>query len=118
MTGKELTLGNVVELRPQTGRDQVECDFETARDNLLKIVEEGRAAIETLGQLCDQSQNDKYYLALAALMRTVTDANEKLLDIQRKIRIVTADTNEKAQTIHNNLIITTDDLRKMIKDSE
>jgi flagellar biosynthesis regulator FlbT len=112
-----LTVGNVVELHPQTGRDQVENDFETARANLLAIVEAGQISIESLAQLADQSQNDKYYLALAALMRTIVDANEKLLDIQKKIRNVTAETKEGAQTIHNNLIITTDELRKIIKES-
>lgn len=101
-----------------TGRDLVEDDFETARTNLLEIITNGQAAIVELSQLASQSQNDKYFAALSSLMKTVVDANEKLLDIQQKIRNVTKETRLEAKTINNNLIMTTEDLAKLLKASK
>jgi hypothetical protein len=106
---------NPTEKMPTPGREMVEQDFESARQNLLSIIKNGQAAIEQLSLLADQSQNDKHYAALSALMKTVVDANEKLLDIQQKIRNVTRDTQSASKVINNNLIITTDQLHQMIK---
>ncbi len=103
---------HVAQIYDAPGREMVEEDFEEARKNLHEIIRAGQESIAQLVALADQSQNDKYYAALSSLMKTVVDANEKLLVLQEKIRYITK--KEESKVINNNLIITTDELQQMI----
>ena len=108
-------MSNIVKLVTPVlpGRERVEEDFEAARLNLLEIIETSRKAMDELALLAEQSQNDKYYAALSSLLKTYVDANERLLDIQEKIRLITK--KEKMPgNVTNNLIITTDELQALI----
>ena len=98
------------------GATRVNDDFNFARENLLEIITNGNEAIATIMQLADQSQSPRFYEVLAKLMATVSDANEKLLEIQKRIRDINKSETNKTQTIQNTLIITTDELQKMLKE--
>ena len=103
---------NPVQKMKTPGREMVEEDFETARNNLLEIIEVSRKSMDELALLCEQSQNDKYYAALSTLLKTYVDANEKLLKLQGDVRFITKKETDKV--INNNLIITTDELQQLI----
>jgi len=102
--------------RVAPSQHKVNDDFEFARQNLMDIIINANQSISELAQLAAQAQNDKYYVALANLYRTAADANEKLLDLQEKIsRLNKLEGNKPAtQITHNNLIMTTEELRRLI----
>jgi hypothetical protein len=76
--------------------------------------------MEKLAQIADSSQHPRAFEVLAKLMDTMLNANEKLLDLQTKIReIDSADSpiNEKAKTVNNNLFVgSTAELQKVLQD--
>lgn len=113
--GKTVIVPSVIEI---DSRKAVLKDFETARENLLEIIESGQQSIAELTQLCSQSQNDKYYAALSSLMKTVTDANEKLLTLQEKIREIENLVRNEPKQVTNQLILTTSELQKLIKNQK
>lgn len=100
--------------------DSAKEDFEKARANIHNMIENGQEAMVKLAQIADSSQHPRAFEVLAKLMDTMLAANEKLLDLQTKIReIDAADSpiNEKAKTINNNLFVgSTADLQKVLKD--
>lgn len=100
--------------------DSAKEDFERARANIHNMIENGQEAMVKLAQIADSSQHPRAFEVLAKLMDTMLTANEKLLDLQSKIReIDTADSpmNEKAKTINNNLFVgSTAELQKVLKD--
>ena len=100
--------------------DSAKEDFERARANIHNMIENGQEAMVKLAQIADSSQHPRAFEVLAKLMDTMLTANEKLLDLQFKIReIDTADSpmNEKAKTINNNLFVgSTAELQKVLKD--
>ena len=100
--------------------DSATEDFERARANIHNMIENGQEAMVKLAQIADSSQHPRAFEVLAKLMDTMLTANEKLLDLQFKIReIDTADSpmNEKAKTINNNLFVgSTAELQKVLKD--
>lgn len=93
-------------------------DFEQVRTNLIEIIETGQESLATLAQVADQAQNDKFYAAYASLLKTVSDANMKLLEIQEKIRQIKNEDRGVPKTINNTLVMTSSDLLKMIKDGQ
>lgn len=100
--------------------DSAKQDFEIARANIHTMLENGQEAMAKLAQIADSSQHPRAFEVLAKLMDTMLQANEKLLDLQTKIReIDSADSpiNEKAKTVNNNLFVgSTAELQKVLQD--
>ena len=94
-------------------------DFTFARANIREVIENGTEAITKLALIADQSQNPRAFEVLAKLMDTVTNASEKMLDIQKKVKEMTkaSETNSGEKKITNNLFVgSTAELQKMIED--
>lgn len=98
--------------------DSASVDFDTARSNILTIIENGNDAIFKLSQIASQSQHPRAFEVLAKLMDTALNANKELLELQTKIREINAvdsPISEKAQSITNNLFVgSTAELQKVI----
>ena len=99
--------------------DSASVDFETARSNILTIIENGNEAIFKLSDIANQSQHPRAFEVLAKLMDSTLNANKELLELQSKIRqinAVDAPISEKAQSITNNLFVgSTAELQKVIE---
>jgi hypothetical protein len=125
--GKALGLGPmdknspaVTQIIAHAHNDSAKQDFEIARANIHNMIDNGQEAMVKLAQIADSSQHPRAFEVLAKLMDTMLVANEKLLDLQTKIReIDTADapSNEQAKTINNNLFVgSTAELQKVLQD--
>lgn len=116
----EKTTEAVSQLIAHAHNDSAKQDFEIARANIHNMIDNGTEAIAKLAQIADSSQHPRAFEVLAKLMDTLLVANEKLLDLQTKIReIDAADTpsNEQAKTINNNLFVgSTAELQKVLQD--
>ena len=99
--------------------DSASVDFETARSNILTLIENGNEAIFKLSDIANQSQHPRAFEVLAKLMDSTLNANKELLELQCKIReinAVDAPISEKAQSITNNLFVgSTAELQKVIE---
>jgi hypothetical protein len=111
-----MTINNLI---ADAHNDSAKADFETARANVLNIIENGQEAIYKLGQIAESSQHPRAFEVLAKLMDTTLQANKDLMELQTKIRqiaAVDAPTNEHAKTINNNLFVgSTAELQKVIE---
>lgn len=100
--------------------DSATKDFETARANFHEMIQEGKEAMFKLAEIAASSQHPRAFEVYAKLMDTMMNANERLLDLQEKIREIhhaDSPTNEKAKSVTNNLFVgSTAELQKMIKD--
>ena len=111
------TVANIIQ---SARNDSAKEDFTFARANIREVVENGNDAIAKLAVIADQSQNPRAFEVLAKLMDTMVVANEKLLEIQQKIRdLDKADMphdDEAKKAITNNLFVgSTSDLAKIIE---
>lgn len=100
--------------------DSASKDFEYARSNLYEVIQEGKEAMFKLAEIASSSQHPRAFEVYGKLMDTMLSANEKLLDLQTKIReIEHADNprNENAKNVTNNLFVgSTAELQKVLKD--
>jgi hypothetical protein len=111
-----MTINNLI---ADAHNDSAKADFETARANVLNIIENGQEAIYKLGQIAESSQHPRAFEVLAKLMDTTLQANKDLMELQTKIREISAvdtPTNENAKTINNNLFVgSTAELQQVIE---
>ena len=113
--------GNIVKtIIAEAHDDSAMKDFETARANLMEIIENASTSISNLAGIAESSQHPRHFEVLAKLMDTAVNANKQLLELQSKIRELNKSDephNERAKNITNNLFVgSTAELQKMIQD--
>ena len=111
------------EIKPVDKSDEtVDTDFKYARENLYNIIEKGSDALNTLVDVANQSQHPRAFEVVSQLVKTLSDTNKDLLELQKKIKVINKDITEGPKTVNNSLYVgNTADLQKFInkrKDSE
>lgn len=97
--------------------DEYEKDIDKAKKNVGNVMHHGYVAFEELVVLAGQTENPRAYEVAANLMKTIVDANKEyveLSDKKRKLKSITSPSTVN-NTINNNLVLTTNDLLRMIK---
>lgn len=100
----------------QKSDDQVENDFEYARQNMYEIIGQGQEAIARLMDIADQSQHPRAYEVVANLIKTMAETNKDLLDLSKKKRDLKPKEEAKQQQVTNNLFVgSTAELQAMLQ---
>ena len=76
---------NKVEKTP-TPSDDIRKDYEYTRGNLYSIIEKGQEAINGILELAQESEMPRAYEVAGQLIKNVSDATDKLMDLQKKLR--------------------------------
>lgn len=94
-------------------------DYEIARENLHELIEKGKSAMEDILSIARESEKGRDFEVAATTLKTVIDANEKLIDMHKKIREIANYKQESAEktTINNALFVgSTTELSKLVKE--
>ena len=98
-------------------KDDIEKDYEYTRGNLYSIIEKGQEAINGILELAQDSEMPRAYEVAGQLIKSVSDATDKLMDLQKKLKDVNEESVAKGPTnVTNALFVgSTSDLSKLIK---
>ena len=98
-------------------KDDVSKDYDYTRGNLYSIIEKGQEAIDGILELAQESEQPRAYEVAGQLIKSVSDATDKLMDLQKKLKDVNEEDNRKSPTnVTNALFVgSTAELAKMIK---
>ena len=64
----------------------IDTDYKYARENLYNIIERGSDALNELVEIAGQSQSPRAYEIVGQMIKTLTDANKDLLEVQKKVK--------------------------------
>ena len=97
--------------------DDITKDYEYTRGNLYSIIEKGQEAINGILELAQDSEMPRAYEVAGQLIKSVSDATDKLMDLQKKLKDVNEESSSKGPTnVTNALFVgSTADLSKLIK---
>ena len=98
-------------------KDDITRDYEYTRGNLYSIIEKGQEAIDGILELAQESDMPRAYEVAGQLIKSVSDATDKLMDLQKKLKDVNEEQQQKGpSTVNNALFVgSTADLAKLIK---
>ena len=98
-------------------KDDIEKDYEYTRGNLYSIIEKGQEAINGILELAQESEMPRAYEVAGQLIKSVSDASDKLMDLQKKLKDVEEEKVAKGPSnVTNALFVgSTADLAKLIK---
>jgi hypothetical protein len=91
-------------------------DYEYIRGTMISTIEKGREALDGILDVANMSQNPRSYEVVAKLIDSMVNANEKLLDLQKKQKELTGEVGNAAKTVNNNLFVgSTAELQAFLK---
>ena len=98
-------------------KDDIEKYYEYTRGNLYSIIEKGQEAINGILELAQESEMPRAYEVAGQLIKSVSDATDKLMDLQKKLKDVEEEKVAKGPSnVTNALFVgSTADLAKLIK---
>ena len=105
--------------KPPLERDKTDIrnDYEYTRGNLYSIIEKGQEAINGILELAQESEMPRAYEVAGQLIKSVADATDKLMDLQKKLKDVNEEKESKGPTTVNNALFvgSTAELQKLLK---
>ena len=99
-------------------KDDITKDYEYTRGNLYSINEKGQEAINGILELAQESEMPRAYEVAGQLIKSVSDATDKLMDLQKKLKDVNEEelSKKRPSTVNNALFVgSTADLAKLLK---
>ena len=100
--------------------EDIKKDYEYTRGNLYSLIEKGQEAINGILELAQESEMPRAYEVAGQLIKNVSDATDKLMDLQKKLKDVNEEKKEaKGPTTVNNALFvgSTAELQKLLKKS-
>ena len=101
-------------------KTDIEKDYDYTRGNLYSIIEKGQEAINGILEIAQESEMPRAYEVAGQLIKSVSDATDKLLDLQKKVKEVNEEEKSKGpNNVTNALFVgSTADLAKLIKQQD
>jgi len=97
-------------------KDDVSKDYDYTRGNLYSIIEKGQEAIDGILELAQETEQPRAYEVAGQLIKSVSDATDKLMDLQKKLKDVNEEDKKSPTNVTNALFVgSTAELAKMIK---
>ena len=97
----------------------VDADYEYTRTNTMQDIERMDDVLDDMIQLARASQSPRAYEVLATMFKTKADAQKDLLELAKKNKDLKEQEREQGEgsVTHNTLVVTNDQLLKMLKDN-
>ena len=110
----------VENVKPTISSDNdIKKDYEYTRGNLYSIIEKGQEAINGILELAQETEQPRAYEVAGQLIKSVSDATDKLMELQKKLKDVEEDKPKGPTNVTNALFVgSTAELQKLLKKTE
>ena len=84
----EVEEGSIIEVQDEFSEEMQDSrrkDYKFARKNLKNAMDIGNEALEDLIEIAKSSQQPRAYEVIATLVKNVSDASDKLMDVNKKL---------------------------------
>jgi TRAP-type uncharacterized transport system substrate-binding protein len=113
-------VSEVVEVKSNEEKDYLKDrtkDYEYSRNRLYSIIERGMEAIDGMLEVAQETEGARPYEVVGQLIKSVTDANDKIMDLHKKMKDLDEEKKSSNPTSVNNTMFvgSTAELLKLIK---
>lgn len=95
----------------------IKKDYEYSRGNFYSIIEKGQEAINSVLELAQETESPRAYEVVGQLIKNVSDATDKLMELQKKLKDIEEVKHSSGPTSVTNAIFvgSTTELSKILK---
>ena len=98
-----------------TNENDVNSDYQYARENYYNVIERGQDALDELMQEAKESGNARMFEVLGQLIKTVGEQNQNLINVHKQLKDINKEVKSVPEKVTNALFVgSTADLQKMI----
>lgn len=99
--------------------EDVQKDYEYSRGNLYSIIEKGQEALNGILELAQDTESPRAYEVAGQLIKNVSDATDKLIDLQKKLKDMDEQKVKGPTNVTNALFVgSTAELSKLLKSNK
>lgn len=111
-------------LKKKTSKEQklntndIQKDYEYTRSNLYSLIEKGQEAINGIMEIAEEGGSPRAYEVAGQLIKSVSDATDKLIDLQKKLKDIEDESGgSNTRNVTNNAVFvgSTSELSKLLK---
>ena len=111
---KPIELENIKSVKYE--KDDLDRDYEYTRGNLYSLIEKGQEAIDGIMEISQESGSARAYEVTGQIIKSVADATDKLLDLQKKVKDIKEPKDKGPNNVTNALFVwSTAELQKLLK---
>ena len=122
---KALNTESVVEVKAKTSEieliestpNDVQKDYEYSRAQLYSLIEKGQETLNGIMELAAETDSPRAYEVAGQILKSVGDTADKLIDLQRKMRLIEDEAVKTTNNVTNNSVFvgSTSELQKLLK---
>ena len=98
----------------------IKSDYEYSRDTYYDLIEKGRESLELMIEVARESEHPRAYEVLSGLIKNVSDTNDKLMDLNKKHKLMDEkDEVKQVENQQNNYFLgSTADIQKLLQEND
>ena len=118
------TESSIVEVEPNPPKielikptlDDVQKDYEYSRAQYYSIIEKGQETLNGIMELAAETASPRAYEVAGQILKSVSDAADKLIDLQKKMRVIEDENIKTTNNVTNNavFVVSTSELQKLL----
>jgi uncharacterized protein YukE len=90
--------------------------YQQSKENIQEIIDSGKDAMEEILQIAKAGQHPRAFEVYATLLKNMTEANDRLLKIQKEMREIEGKKKDSGTTIDKAIFVgSTAELSKLLK---
>ena len=101
----------------RTPEEKVEYDYDYSRATYYELIENGKESLDLMIEVARESEHPRAFEVLSGMVKNISDVNDRLMDLNKKQKEMTApDKHEAKQITNNNVFLgSTTDLQRLLK---
>mgnify|MGYP003332239544 CR=1 FL=1 len=101
----------------KTTPDDVQKDYEYSRAQLYSLIEKGQETLNGIMELAAETASPRAYEVAGQILKSVGDTADKLIDLQKKMRVIEDENTKTTNNVTNNAVFvgSTSELQKLLK---
>ena len=102
----------------ETENKNVDIDYAYSRDTYYELIEKSKQSLDLMLEVARESEHPRAFEVLGNMIKQISDVNDKLLDVNIKMRKAkSTDEVKKLESTTNNLFVgTTTELQRMLRE--
>ena len=99
--------------------DNISNDYNYSRQTYYDLIEKGKESLDLMVEVARESEHPRAFEVLSGMIKNVSEVNDKLMDLNKKNKDISADDIKKIEATTNNLFVgSTAELQRMLQDND
>ena len=99
--------------------DNVSNDYNYSRQTYYDLIEKGKESLDLMIEVARESEHPRAFEVLSGMIKNVSDVNDKLMDLNKKNKDISAEDIKKIEQPTNKLFVgSTAELQRMLQDND